>query len=103
MFGRMFLRNVHLLFIRRTLSLSLSLSVLHVLAKSFWSKKHWCTHESYGPKKFPKEHHCFQKQNVSLANAKLTVEFRGDPLFKTVRKYINKKKWLNSEVSRKMI
>ena len=21
-------------------------------------KKHWCTHQSYGPKKIPREHHC---------------------------------------------
>ena len=40
-----------------------------------------------------------------LDNGKITVEFRGDPLFKTVRKYINKikKKWLNLEVSRKIM
>ena len=25
---------------------------------------HWCTHQIYGPKKFPREHHCFHKQNV---------------------------------------
>ena len=25
------------------------------------NKKHWCTHQSYGPKKFPREHHCFHK------------------------------------------
>ena len=28
-------------------------------------KKHWCTHQSYGPSKFTKEHTCFNKQNVS--------------------------------------
>ena len=31
------------------------------------NKQHWCTHHSYGPKKFPREHHCFHKQNVALA------------------------------------
>ena len=25
-------------------------------------KKHWCTHQSYGPKKFPREHYCFHKK-----------------------------------------
>ena len=30
------------------------------------NKKHWCTHQSYGPKKFPREHYCFQKQKVSF-------------------------------------
>ena len=35
--------------------------------KSWGHKKHWCTHQSYGPKKFPREHHCFHKQNVSFA------------------------------------
>ena len=29
-------------------------------------KKHWCTHQSYGPKKFPIGHHCFHKQNVRV-------------------------------------
>ena len=29
-------------------------------------KKHWCTHQSYGPKKFPREHYCFHKQKVSF-------------------------------------
>ena len=50
------------------------------------NKKHWCTHPCYGPNKSPREHHCFHKQNVSLAyyldNAKITVEFRGDPCAK---------------------
>ena len=36
-------------------------------------------------------------------NGKITVEFRGDPLFKTAQKYIKQKKWLNLDVSRKMI
>ena len=30
------------------------------------NKKHWCTHQSYGPKKFPREHYCFHKQKVSF-------------------------------------
>ena len=29
-------------------------------------KKHWCTHQSYGPKKFPREHYCFHKQKVTF-------------------------------------
>ena len=44
---------------------------------------------------FPREHHCFHKQNVSLAyyldKAKITVEFRGDTLFKIEQKYMNKR------------
>ena len=32
---------------------------------NYINKKNWCTHQSYGPKKFPKEHHCSIK-NVSF-------------------------------------
>ena len=59
-------------------------------------KKHWCTHQSYGTKKFPRVHHCFHKQNVSLAykldNVKITVEFRGDPCLKPCENIYKQKK-----------
>ena len=45
-------------------------------------KKHWCTHQSYGPKKFPREQ---TKRVFSILIGQLgkkTVVFRGDPLFK---------------------
>ena len=58
-----------------------------VETKLIEDKKHWCTHQSYGPKTFPREHYCFHKQNVFLAyeldNVKITLEFQGDPLFKS--------------------
>ena len=49
-----------------------------------------------------RRNHCLHKQNVSLAykldNGKITVEFRGDPLFKNARKYINKKEMVKFRV-----
>ena len=42
-------------------------------------EKHWCTHQSYGPNKFPREQHCFHKQ-FQVSEDPLTCKMNSDCL-----------------------
>ena len=64
-------------------------------------KKYWCTHQSYGPKKFPREHYCFHKQKVSFFKCLKTMNSKCLLFTQYVCLWFVKK-WLNLEVSRKM-